>query len=91
MNFVLNTHFDKRHPCLWLSPRTRDTHICRAFGSGVVTTCFNYFDLSRLGIELRCPACEANVLPTGPLQRFPDLIGKVNNLIGTVQFTKNVK
>ena len=31
---------------------TRDTHkLCRAFGSGAVTTCFNDLGLSRLGFE----------------------------------------
>ena len=78
------THCVKRHPSLLSSPRIPDTHICRAFGSGAVTTCFNDFDLSRPGIELRFPACEAKGLQNGPLQRFPDLIGKVYNLIGSV-------
>ena len=42
------TFFDLGNPFIWSSPRTRDTHICcRAFpwGSGAVTTCFNYLRL----------------------------------------------
>ena len=35
---------------------------CRAVGSGAVTTCFDDLGLSRQGIELRYPACEASTL-----------------------------
>ena len=36
---------------------------CRAFDSEAVTTCFYDSDMSRLVIEPRYPACEANALP----------------------------
>ena len=37
---------------LWSLPRTCDIHnCCWAFGSGADTTCFNYFGLSRPGLE----------------------------------------
>ena len=47
------------NPLEWSSPRTRDTRTyCRAFGSGVVITCFNNLDLCRTRIESWYPACE---------------------------------
>ena len=36
----------------WSSPRTRNTHtLCRAFGTGAVTTCFNDLGMSLLGFD----------------------------------------
>ena len=56
---------------LWHGPILYNGHLqwsvtltpCRTFGSGALTTCFNNLGLSRPGIELRFPACEANALP----------------------------
>ena len=63
VSLTRHTYFNTRHLFISSSRKTRDNHTyCRAFGSGLVTTCFNDLSLSRSGIESRPPACEANAL-----------------------------
>ena len=51
-SLACHTYCDTGHPFIRSSPKARDTHtFCRAFSSGVVTTCFYDLCMSRLGFE----------------------------------------
>ena len=52
------------------------THVAER-RSGAVTTCFYELGLSRLGIEPRSPACEANALPLRHRGGFVSLMSDV--------------